>query len=301
MNLQNTNSIHEDLPVFMDLKNDFAFKYILGHERILIKLLNDVLQKDVVSIEYLPNEIQVVSEHEKRAIFDVLCKNALGETFLVEMQSAARSDMDDRLVYYGCSLIRNQLERGDERYVLNPVYVLCIANYRRYHAEDYPEKLLYSYEFLENETNELFGRQLSIHILEVPRVAEKWIAAETEMEKWCCLFGNLSKFAGEPADAAGFEELFAVSRVDNLDRDQIAEYKSAMLTEYEKKVIGEYQYNAGHKDGRAEGRAEGIAEGRAEGLTEGMSRGAEQMRESIKARLEKLGLSQELIDEALKS
>ena len=40
---------------------------------------------------------------------------------------------------------------------------------------------------------------------------------------------------------------------------------------------------------------------RAEGLTEGMSKGAEQMRESIKARLEKLGLSQELIDEALKS
>ena len=113
------------------------------------------------------------------------------------------------------------------------------------------------------------------------------------MEKWCCLFGNLSKFAGEPADAAGFEELFAVSRVDNLDRDQIAEYKSAMLTEYEKKVIGEYQYNAGHKDGRAEGRAEGIAEG--------MSKGAEQMRESIRARLEKLGLSQELIDEALKA
>ena len=40
---------------------------------------------------------------------------------------------------------------------------------------------------------------------------------------------------------------------------------------------------------------------RAEGLTEGMSKGAEQMRESIKARLEKLGLSQELIDEALKA
>ena len=97
----------------MDLKNDFAFKYILGHERILIKLLNDVLQKDVVSIEYLPNEIQVVSEHEKRAIFDVLCKNALGETFLVEMQSAARSDMDDRLMFYGCSLVRNLVGGGD--------------------------------------------------------------------------------------------------------------------------------------------------------------------------------------------
>lgn len=77
------------------------------------------------------------------------------------MQSAPKSDMDDRLMFYGCSLVRNQVERGDE-----------------------------------------------IYVFEVPR---------------------------------------------------------------------------------------------AEGLTEGMSKGAEQMRESIKARLEKLGLSQELIDEALKS
>jgi len=239
----NTHPSRQDMPVFMDLKNDFAFKYILGHEKILIKLLNDILQKGIVEIQYLPNDSQ-----------------------LSVIRTRGRSSM---------SSARTPLERNSWSRCSRPPVLTWM-------------------------TGSCFTAAAWSAI---------WSAAETEMEKWCCLFGNLSKFAGEPADAAGFEELFAVSRVDNLDRDQIAEYKSAMLTEYEKKVIGEYQYNAGHKDGRAEGRAEGIAEGRAEGiaegraegLTEGISKGAEQMRESIKARLEKLGLSQELIDEALKS
>ena len=111
-------------------------------------------------------------------------------------------------MFYGCSLVRNQVGRGDEIYELQPVYVLCIANYCRIHESETPGKLLFSYQFREEETNELFGNQLGIYVLEVPR---------------------------------------------------------------------------------------------AEGLTEGMSKGTEQMRESIKARLEKLGLSQELIDEALKA
>ena len=285
----NTHPSRQDMPVFMDLKNDFAFKYILGHEKILIKLLNDILQKDIVEIQYLPNELPVVSDKDKRAIFDVICKNAAGEKFLVEMQSAPKSDMDDRLMFYGCSLVRNQVGRGDEIYELQPVYVLCIANYCRKHESETPGKLLFSYQFREEETNELFGNQLGIYVLEVPRVEEIWSAAETDMERWCCLFQNLSIFANVPEDAAGFDEVFAVSRVDELSETQIKDYKDAMLSEYEKRVIKEYAYKTGHEEGRAEG------------IAEGMSKGAEQMRESIKARLEKLGLSQELIDEALKA
>lgn len=95
-NEHSAKRVHDaQLPIFMDLKVDFAFKFIFSHEKILIKLLNDVLQKDIVSIEYLPNEIPVVSEKEKRATFDVICKTPVGDRFLVEMQNIGDDDMDD--------------------------------------------------------------------------------------------------------------------------------------------------------------------------------------------------------------
>lgn len=45
----------------------------------------------------------------------------------------------DRLLYYGCSLIHRQIERGDKKYFLKPVYVLCIADYLRRHIPEVPE------------------------------------------------------------------------------------------------------------------------------------------------------------------
>ena len=125
----------EKLPKFMDFRVDYAFKYILGHKPVLLKLLNDVLPVEVADIEYLPNEIPVVSPKEKRAAFDVICKERhSGERFITEMQCLPDTDMDDRLLFYGSSLIHRQVERGSKTYMLKPVYVLCVADYERPHA-----------------------------------------------------------------------------------------------------------------------------------------------------------------------
>ena len=94
------------IPTFLDFRVDYAFKYILGHKEALLKLLNDILPVRVDAVEYLPNEIPVISEKEKRSAFDVICTNKdTGERFLCEMQRLQDSDMDDRLLFYGCSLV----------------------------------------------------------------------------------------------------------------------------------------------------------------------------------------------------
>ena len=42
-NEHSVKRVHDaQLPIFMDLKVDFAFKFIFSHENILIKLLNDI-------------------------------------------------------------------------------------------------------------------------------------------------------------------------------------------------------------------------------------------------------------------
>ena len=250
----------ERITTFMDFKVDFAFKYILGHKRILLKLINDILPVKVSDIEYLSNEIPVISEKEKRATFDVICTaRDTGEKFLAEMQCLPDSDMDDRLLYYGCSLIHRQIERGDKKYFLKPVYVLCIADYLRRHIPEVPENRFYfGYQFREESyPGDKLTDNLQFFFLELPRLQKTWDSLETNTERWCYIFGNLDKFASVPQNPAGFEDVFQVAETGELSETEFNKYVSSMVTEYDRLVIGEYFHREGYEKGKAEGRAEG--------------------------------------------
>ena len=233
----------EELSRFMDMKVDFAFKYILGHKEILLKLLNDFLPIEVADIEYRPNELPVKSDKDKRSEFDVLCtERHTGEKFLCEMQQIEDTDMDDRLMFYGCSLINAQIERGNPEYFLKPVYVICISNYLRKHEEPVPEnKILFNYRMREPQMNENFSNRLNFYILELPRLQKVWETLETNVERWCYMFNNLSTFAEEvPADSEYFDDLYEVARTGGLNQVELQSYVDSMVTEYDKRVIGNY-------------------------------------------------------------
>jgi hypothetical protein len=240
---------HPDkLPPFMDFKVDYAFKYILGHKAILMKLLNDILPVEVSDIEYLPNEIPVQSPKEKRAMFDVICTNRhTGEKFITEMQRVPDIDMDNRLLYYGCSLIHNQIKRGATTYSLKPVFVICIANYERLHFQKIPEdKFFFQYLFREeNNLDDILTKNLQFFFLELPRLTKVWDSLETNLERWCYLFGNLNNFAKVPNDPAGFDEVFEIARTGELDKNKLKKYLASMLNEYDIYVIGEYYRREG--------------------------------------------------------
>lgn len=280
----------ERLSTFMDFRVDYAFKYILGHKRILLKLINDLLPVEVDDIEYLGNEIPVMSAKEKRVTFDVICTaRGTGEKFLAEMQCLPDADMDDRLLYYGCSLVHNQIERGDESYLLRPVYVLCVADYIRRHSVAVQEdRFFFSYRFLEaSNVQDCLSGNLQFFFLELPRLRRAWETLETDVERWCYLFKNLNKFAKTPADQAGFEDVFSIAQTGELEERVLRKYVTSMITEYDKKVIGEYF----HREGYAKGKAEGLVEGMVKGKDEGI---AEEKRSTVK-NLKAIGASIETI------
>ena len=253
---------------FMDFRVDWSFKYILGHEEAMIKLLNDILPVHVDTLEYLPNEIPVRSEKEKRAVFDVICTNkTTKEKFLCEMQRLPESDMDDRLLFYGCSLIQKQIKRKDKKYILNTVYVICVADYERAHPTPVPaDDFLFKYRLRDERWPEdVMTTKLQFYYLELPRFQKGWEAAQTNAERWCYLFRNLYKFAGVPRDASDFEPIFEIARTEQFEEEQLKVYLNAMVTDYEKLVIGEYHEQKGFKEGLEQGRAEGREQGRAEG------------------------------------
>ena len=266
-------------PTFLDPTVDWAFKYIFSHEEVLRKLLNDLLPVQVGAIEYLPNEIPVLSEKDKRSIFDVVCMNRqTGKRFIVEMQSNNDMDMDDRLFFYGASLVHRQIERGNPDYSLAPVYVVCLANYPRKHADAPEDKILFRYGFREEETHEPYGNQLTICRLELLRLGKQAERCRGNVEKWAYYLKNMPTFVTKPAGAdEEFDAFFDVARFAELPETDKQQYYKAMKSEYEIRVTTQYSYNEGMEIGMERGRVEGRAEGRTEGRAEGRAETARAM------------------------
>lgn len=248
---------HKQVPRFMDLKVDYAFKYILGHKPVLLKLINDILPVEVSDVEYLPNEIPVVSPKEKRSVFDVICTaRHTGERFLTEMQCIPDADMDNRLLYYGCSLVHKQVERGAQTYGLKPVYVLCVANYTREHADALDiGQFFFGYQLREQSNpSDVLSGNLQFFFLELPRLQKVWDSLETNTERWCYLFGNLNNFADVPEDPAGFDVVFNLARTDELKGEELRKYLTSMLDTYTVYTATEYARQKGEGIGEVKER-----------------------------------------------
>ena len=75
------------LGTFMNFLTDFAFKKILGNTRLLIDFLNEILGEEckVVSLDYLKLEQLGRTDRDRKAVYDVYCKNQQDEHFIIEM------------------------------------------------------------------------------------------------------------------------------------------------------------------------------------------------------------------------
>lgn len=285
------NSEEFQIRKYLDLRVDWAFKYVFSKKEILLKLLNDILPPTITDLSYLPNEIPVMSEKDKRSTLDVVCESSEG-TFLVEMQRRHEGDMDDRLAYYAATLIQRQVKRRSAVYNVKKVYVLCVASYLRNHDAGTPEgKVLFSYDQRENETYELYDRsKTSFYFLELSRMQERdWDRLQKNPERWCYLFKNMSNFADEkdlPGDLHGFEDVLEASRVDTLSQEDMTIYELNAAKEHELLSSNMYQYNRG------------LQEGMEKGFEKGIEKGVEQERLSTARKFKALGVKPDIICQA---
>lgn len=253
-------------PEYLDLTCDWAFKYLFqNHPELLVRLLNDILEEDIMSVEFRNTELTEISPQDKRILFDLLCRTP-GGTILVEMQKASRFDQRDRLLFYGSRLVTRQVKRGDEEYVLAPVKVICIMNYEDEHPNSPEGKILYHYRLREIETAEPFGDRMSFYLLELPRIMRYTDEYDSPVAAWCRIFRNFAIFAKSRSEKdAEFVRLERAMRVSGLDDQEIDNYFSDMMTEKEMhpyiKGAEQQGYRKGFKAGVEQGTAEGVEKG----------------------------------------
>jgi predicted transposase/invertase (TIGR01784 family) len=255
---------------YLDPKNDVVFKKIFGQNpHLLMSFLNSQLRFEdgsyIKSIEYLPSELLPESPLKKRTIVDVRCKDSLGRQFIVEMQMEWVKAFFERMLFNTARLYGNQLPKGKEYLVLQPVYGLAILN------ENFDKETSeYYHQFVmvnpKNTDEKIAG--ISIVFIELNKLVPQTNEEKRLTVLWLRFLKEINESTGEVA-----VELQSNSIIkEAVQLCEEAAYTDAERVQYDAywdEVRREHLLIDGKfAEGKEEGRAEGKAEGRAEKVTE---------------------------------
>ena len=257
---------------YVNFYTDFAFKKLFGTEvnkDLLISFLNALLhgREEIREIIYLNTEHLGTQEYDRRAVFDVYCKNEKGEYFLVEMQKGEQQFFKDRSIYYSTFAIREQAPRGEWNYGLKGIYTIGILNFC---FENTDPSYYHEVKLLDTKTKEVFYDKLTFIYLEMPKFTKTEAELETLFDKWLYVIRNLASLMERPRalQEKVFQHLFDAAEIAKFDKKERYEYEESLKAYRDLFSVIETAELRGEKRGEEKGRAEGLKEGLAQGLRE---------------------------------
>jgi predicted transposase/invertase (TIGR01784 family) len=244
---------------------DFGFKKLFGEEanKYLLKdFLNELLPMEhkIVELNFKNTEQWGVIAAERKAIFDIHCENANGERFIIEMQKAKIKFLKDRAMFYTTFPIREQAEKGEWDFKLNPIYCVALLDFK--YDENREKKDFISNVQLKDQYCQVFYNKLTYVFIEMPRFTKEEHELETHFDKWLYFLKHLEDFEKIPGILKEeiFEKAFHVAEIANFTPEQLAQYEESLKNYRDLKGVVDTSYE--------EGKVEGIVEGKAEGRNE---------------------------------
>jgi predicted transposase/invertase (TIGR01784 family) len=287
---------------YLDPKNDIPFKRVFAQRKdLLISLLNALLplgpDQQIVSLEYLPNDVLPISGDGKNTIADVRCTDQNDRQFIVEMQMLWTKSFAHRVVFEASRAYVNQLKAGGDYEDLKPVYLLSLLNETFQPKES---NFFHDYQICEKASGHAI-EGLRWFLVELPKFRPDTPSQKKYFKFWLRYFTEITSTTQEVS-----ADLLEVPEIrDAVKSLEVAAYSSGELAAYNQywaqvsrdRTLFRERYEDGKAEGRAEGKAEGLAEGEAKGKAEGEIKGeAETNRKTARA-MKKKGLSAELIAE----
>ncbi len=254
---------------YVNFYTDFAFKKLFGTEMnkdLLISFLNALLQgrEVVLDVNYLNTEHLGTQEYDRRAVFDVYCKNDKGEVFLVEMQKGEQQFFKDRSIYYSTFAIREQAPRGEWNYELKGVYTIGILNF----CFDKEREGNYYHEvkLMDTATKEVFYDKLVFIYLEMPKFTKQENELESLFDKWLYVIRNLAALMERPRvlQEKVFAHLFEAAEIAKFSRVERYEYEESLKAYRDWFSVMATAELRGEERGKEKGLREGLEKGRIE-------------------------------------
>ena len=251
---------------FLDPKYDVAFKKIFGTEKnkdILIHFLNDMLvfkeKNPIQEVVFLKTIQDPDIAAKKTSIVDILCKDGVGNSYIVEMQVAKTKGFEKRAQYYASKAYSGQINQGGEYRTLKEVIFLAIADFVMF-----PNKAQYKSDhiILDKETHEHDLKDFSFTFLELEKFTKTKEEISTLIEKWAYFFKHADETT--EADLKGIigQDFIIQKAYEELDRfywneDELSAYEAAVKKETDYMASMEQKYDEGFLKGKDKGILEG--------------------------------------------
>jgi len=236
-------------PLFINPYTDFGFKRLFGvdaNKDLLIDFLNQLLptKHQISSLTFKNVENTPDLPEERKAIFDIHCESITGERFIVEMQKAKIKYFKDRAVFYITFPVREQTEKGDWNFKLNPIYYIALLDFE-YEVRDKKKKKFPKFRrdvmLLDIEDHEVFYDKLRFTFLQMPAFDKKETELKNHYDKWCYFLQNLENFNGIPEilNEEIFVKAFKTAEIAKLTSDEYKKYIDSLDAYREVKGIRE--------------------------------------------------------------
>ena len=212
---------------------DFGFKKLFGEEAnkdLLVDFLNQLLptKHKIVNLTFKnPEQLSEIIT-DRRAIFDIHCENDKGDRFIVEMQKAKLKFFKDRSIFYTTFPIKEQAEKGDWNFKLNPIYCVAILDFS--FDDDREQKNHVSHIQLKDQYCQTFYEKLTYIFIEMPRFTKKEEQLENHFDKWLYFLKHLEDFEQIPAILREelFIKAFETAEIANFDEKQLLAYEESL-------------------------------------------------------------------------
>ncbi|MGD2090492.1 MAG: Rpn family recombination-promoting nuclease/putative transposase [Candidatus Aminicenantes bacterium] len=280
---------------------DFGFKKLFGEEAnkdLLVDFLNQLLpaQHKILHLTFKNPEQTGDIKADRRAIFDIHCENDKGDRFIVEMQKAKIKFFKDRAVFYTTFPIKEQAEKGDWDFKLNPVYCVAILDFT--FDDDRKQKDYMSNVQLKDQYCQTFYNKLTYIFIEMPRFTKQEHELENHFDKWLYFLKHLEDFEKIPEilKEEVFIKAFETAEIANFDEKQLSDYEESLKLYRDFKGVIDTSFEEGEKVGLEKGIEKGIVTGRVERDKE-IAKKMKEKGESIEKISEYTGLSKQEIEE----
>ncbi len=265
------------------ITNDYIFKKIFskkGNEDILKDLLIGILEIPIEKIE-VQSEVSLEKEliGNKLGRLDIVAVLNDDTIINIEMQVGKQYNYIDRSLYYWSGSYYNDLKAGEDYSKTKKTIGINILNYELFKEGPYHEIGRLKREY----NNKVITDKMEIHYIQLPKFIKERKGTETKLEQWMQFLCQKDKRKVEQAMVKNKEI-----------RKANAEYGILTGEAYERRLA--YLIDKGQRDYNTQ-----IIGARNEGIEMGIKRGKKEGIEELAKKLLKLGVSNEIIEKAVKS
>ena len=264
------NDINEDNReyIFVDPKNDVAFRKIFGDENkkeILISFLNNILEfagtdKEIMDIT-IQNPYQVPKLKDlKETILDIKAVDKRNIHYIIEMQVFHTTAFEKKVLYYVGKSYYQQLNRAEDYPKLNQVIFLGFLNFKLFHKNpDYATRHI----ILDEKTNEHHFQDFELNFVELPKFTKSLEELKDIKDKWIYFVknaGNMTMIPHELEEPIELREAFESAKQMKWSKEELEAYDALGIFIQDERGRIEYALEEGIRIGEEKGIKKGKIE-----------------------------------------